>query len=209
MAITRDDITRAAETLLARGENPTLAAVRAELGGGSYTTISEALKGWREQRAKARALAEVVQIPAPVQEAMNQVVTTVWTAATREHAVTLAAEREALAAERRRLEGERLEAVELADQVNRELELVQIRVREIAADLEAERLSHAETRAAMAAAEAATRERGERIGALSTELEKVRKGEREARDEAAEIRGKLAALKEAAPKQDAGPPRKK
>ncbi|EBG1931025.1 KfrA, partial [Salmonella enterica] len=41
MAITEEQIMRAADELDQEGQNPTLARVRKKLGGGSFTTISE------------------------------------------------------------------------------------------------------------------------------------------------------------------------
>ena len=41
MALTKDQILQAADQLAAAGTAPTLAAVRAAVGGGSYTTINE------------------------------------------------------------------------------------------------------------------------------------------------------------------------
>jgi hypothetical protein len=43
MAITIQDIHAAADKIADAGEAPTLAAVRKALGGGSFTTISEAM----------------------------------------------------------------------------------------------------------------------------------------------------------------------
>ena len=40
---TKEDIWAAATTLVEAGERPTLSAVRRAVGGGSYTTISEAM----------------------------------------------------------------------------------------------------------------------------------------------------------------------
>ena len=124
MAITPEQIIETAEALVERGESATLAAVRRELGGGSYTTISEALKGWRERRQVTQARAEAVQVPARVQDALTQAGVLVWTEAVLQHAAQLAAERDALDLERQRNEGERREAVELADQVSRDLDQV-------------------------------------------------------------------------------------
>ena len=41
MAISIDDVFSAADRLSESGQQPTLAAVRSALGGGSFTTISE------------------------------------------------------------------------------------------------------------------------------------------------------------------------
>lgn len=48
MAITTNDIHTAANTLVARGKKPTLAAIRAELGTGSFSTIGEGIKTWKQ-----------------------------------------------------------------------------------------------------------------------------------------------------------------
>lgn len=40
MAITKEQIFAVADELDAAGQNPTLASVRKQLGGGSFTTIS-------------------------------------------------------------------------------------------------------------------------------------------------------------------------
>ena len=47
MALTKDQILQAADQLAAAGTAPTLAAVRAAVGGGSYTTINKTLKEWK------------------------------------------------------------------------------------------------------------------------------------------------------------------
>jgi hypothetical protein len=47
MAIDKQQIFKAANELDLTGHSPTLAAVRKVLGGGSFTTISEAMNEWR------------------------------------------------------------------------------------------------------------------------------------------------------------------
>ena len=44
-------IVAAAEAVAGRGENPTLTAVRTELGGGSFSTISPVLRAWKAAQA--------------------------------------------------------------------------------------------------------------------------------------------------------------
>lgn len=44
------NIHKTANDLVKSGKRPTLAAIREELGGGSFTTISEAMKSWREEQ---------------------------------------------------------------------------------------------------------------------------------------------------------------
>ena len=67
MAISIDDVFSAADRLSESGQQPTLAAVRSALGGGSFTTISEAMKSWRAmQQAAAAPVREAA--PAAVME---------------------------------------------------------------------------------------------------------------------------------------------
>ena len=51
MAITKDRIFEVAEAMDAAGQVPTLAAVRKAIGGGSFTTISEAMTEWKANKA--------------------------------------------------------------------------------------------------------------------------------------------------------------
>lgn len=55
MAITKQDIHAVADQIAADGGSPTLAAVRRVLGGGSFTTISEAMQEWKAARQNAAA----------------------------------------------------------------------------------------------------------------------------------------------------------
>ena len=43
---TKEQIWSVADTIASEGGNPTLAAVREKLGGGSYTDISAAMQQW-------------------------------------------------------------------------------------------------------------------------------------------------------------------
>lgn len=50
--ISYDQVANAAQAIKARGQEPTIAAIRVEMGGeGSYTTISAHLAKWRDARA--------------------------------------------------------------------------------------------------------------------------------------------------------------
>ena len=90
------DIHAIADRLAEAGQRPTLAAVRKELGGGSFTTISEAMKSWRETQQEEHALGEV-QVPENVSERLSQLQATLWQAAVGEAERRLATERDALA----------------------------------------------------------------------------------------------------------------
>lgn len=121
MAITQDQIFTAADGLDATGQNPTLAAVRKALGGGSFTTISEAMTEWKARKA---AKASPVREPAPaaITDRLAAFGTELWLLALELANAGLASEREAMAAAHTELEAKRSEAAELADQVSAELE---------------------------------------------------------------------------------------
>ena len=121
MAISKEQIFAVADELDAAGQNPTLAAVRKAVGGGSFTTISDAMNEWKARKAaKETPLRE----PAPngIAERLTEFGTEVWAFALELANGRLAAERESLEAARVELEAEKQEAAELADQVTAELE---------------------------------------------------------------------------------------
>ena len=119
---TKDEIWSAAQTLADAGERPTLAAVRKAVGGGSFTTISEAMAEWRGRQA----IAEPVREPAPVAVSQQAAVLAaeLWAQALAIAHERLQADREALEAVREDMARERAEAVELADLLAGELDLV-------------------------------------------------------------------------------------
>lgn len=130
-----EEVQDAAETLLARGLNPTIQRVRELLGTGSNTTISEHLKHWQQQLAEAPK----VILPPAIPEAVAAALDAFWKiavqhaeAAFEEHriaarqAVTAAEQaRDAAIAERQQLQS-------AADNLRRELESTQAAARELA-----------------------------------------------------------------------------
>ena len=193
MAITHEQIIETATALLARGESPTLAAVRRELGGGSFTTISDALKTWRTETA-AQTQTETVQVPPKVQEALSQAGVLIWTEATRQHAAQLAAEREVLDTDRKRLEAEHYEAVELADQVARDLDQMREERAQVFQDFAQERQAHEQTRADAREQRTLAEERGRRAEAQEAELQDLRRQIAEGAAEAGQLRGQIEGL---------------
>lgn len=75
----------AADRIVARGEKPTQVAIRTELGGGSYSTISTAMRSWTPPPKE-------LDIPRPVINAFKAV----WEAAQGEASRHFEADREAL-----------------------------------------------------------------------------------------------------------------
>ena len=103
--ITPEQIHATADRLQAEGVRPTLAAVRQALGGGSFTTISEAMKTWRAQVQEEHELA-LVQVPAALDERMEQLKRAAWEVAQQEAENRLKSEREALAAQRQEMDAQ-------------------------------------------------------------------------------------------------------
>lgn len=121
MAISKDQIFKAADDLDAAGQNPTLAAVRKVLGGGSFTTISEAMNEWRASK-NAQAVPIKEPAPAAVLDKFAVLGAEIWAVALEMANSRLNAEREALEASRIEFDMARQEAAELADQLTAELD---------------------------------------------------------------------------------------
>lgn len=110
MAINREDIIRAAEELDRDGINPTMAAVRDHLGGGSFATISPVLRGWKESRKAAQTV--VIEMPGELKTALERLGAEFWEVASRlsnEKLIAVQAEAEASVTA---AEGERDEVLE-------------------------------------------------------------------------------------------------
>ena len=179
MAITKQAIFDAADALDAGGQRPTLAALRKAVGGGSFTTISEAMKEYWAFRA-LREAPVLEPAPAVVGDRLSEVAGEIWALALQVANERLAAEREAFDAARVQAEQEKQEAVELADAVTAELETLQgkfsvLEEGERTARQEAvtqrEQLAASRERAATAEARAAEIER--RADDLNAELARV------------------------------------
>jgi chromosome segregation ATPase len=166
MAITVDGIHQAADALDGEGIKPTLAAVRARLGGGSFTTISAAMASWRASREQAAALP-----PAPdeVTARAAALAGEVWAVAAGIAEQRLAGLREELEAERAVLEARAGEAAEVADTLAADLEVE--RSGRTAAEVTVERL-----RADLAAAGTAAAVAQARLETLAEAVASEREG---------------------------------
>jgi chromosome segregation ATPase len=151
MAITKEQIFAVADELDATGQNPTLAAVRKVIGGGSFTTISEAMTEWRAGRA---AKAAPIREPAPqaITERLGELGAELWASALDLANGRLAAEREALEAARDETEAARQEASELADQLSVELDEAKTQIAALEASEAAVKSEANELRAKLSAA---------------------------------------------------------
>ena len=78
MAITKDQVFAEADQMFADGEAPTLIALRARLGSGSYSTISAFLSEWK---AASRAdVIEPVSMPQELDAVASGLAKTFWSA---------------------------------------------------------------------------------------------------------------------------------
>ena len=179
MALTKDQILQAADQLAAAGTPPTLAAVRSAVGGGSYTTINEALKEWK---AKQQASVMPLREPAPegISKRLDEVGAEVWAIALELANARLTSEREALETTRQQLETAQQEATELADQLSAELEALQAQHLQATQDLQAAsttietlRQENASLSRQLATTEARAEETAKRVDDLKAELQRT------------------------------------
>jgi len=69
--ITQEQVSKAADAILATGKNPTVEKVRAALGTGSPNTITRMLDVWRNQFGeRLRRLSALPDVPVPVGQGM-------------------------------------------------------------------------------------------------------------------------------------------
>lgn len=193
MAISIEDVYSAADRLSESGQQPTLAAVRSALGGGSFTTISEAMKSWRAmQQAAATPVREAA--PTPVMERLNQLGVDVWAVAITMANDRLAKEREAFESTKADMELAHKEAAELADQMAAELESMRKQLEQQGTLLRSAQEAAQTTQAALTEAQRRTdglSELLERERTLSKEMQT--KAEKAIAD-AARLAGKLEVL---------------
>jgi chromosome segregation ATPase len=80
--VTQQAVTEAAEALILEGAEPSIVAVQAHIGGGSYSTVKKFLDVWKQQRAEAATAAP--DTPAEVQAKGQEFARIVWALASRE-----------------------------------------------------------------------------------------------------------------------------
>ncbi len=80
--VTQQAVTEAAEALIVEGAEPSIVAVQARIGGGSYSTVKKFLDVWKQQRAEAATAAP--ETPAEVQAKGQEFARIVWALASRE-----------------------------------------------------------------------------------------------------------------------------
>lgn len=111
MAITIQQIHATADQLQEQGIKPTLAEVRKALGGGSFTTISEAMKSWRQDNQEEEQLRQV-ELPSGIAERLQALGADMWQTAIDIANDRLVKEREALEGIKAKAQAETDEAQE-------------------------------------------------------------------------------------------------
>ncbi|PWK05935.1 MULTISPECIES: DNA-binding protein [Psychrobacter] len=111
MAITIQQIHATADQLQEQGIKPTLAEVRKALGGGSFTTISEAMKSWRQDNQEEEQLRQV-ELPSGIAERLQSLGADMWQTAIDIANDRLVKEREALESIKTKAQAETDEAQE-------------------------------------------------------------------------------------------------
>ncbi|MCC8534673.1 DNA-binding protein [Xanthomonas phaseoli] len=193
MAITRDQILKAADELDAEGIKPTLNNVRKRLGGGSFTTISDVMTEWK-QRQLQKAQPVVEPLPPEVAEAVATLAGEIWTVARTAAERALASERQRLADEFAGLQEQAREAIEAADQLSEETEQLRREVAEgEAAKAERDRIA-TEHQAFKTRTSQEIHRAAEKAAAKDSEAIEARKNERAALDKAAHLEGQVEAL---------------
>lgn len=140
MALTIHDIHTAADTIAAQGGSPTLAAIRSALGGGSFTTISEAMKEWKVKHQALTVIAPLREAaPSVINERLSAFGAEVWGIALELANARLQSEHEALALVRQELEQDKQETGDFANQLSADLEQAQALIKQQAADLDTAR----------------------------------------------------------------------
>ena len=147
MAITTQQIHAIADQLHEQGIKPTLAEVRKALGGGSFTTISEAMKSWRQDNQQEEQLRQV-ELPSGITERLQTLGADVWQTAVDIANDRLVKDREALESIKAKaqaetdeaqeavktLEGEQADLLEQLDEVTATAEATAITAAQVTAE---------------------------------------------------------------------------
>lgn len=207
MAITIQDIQATADKIAAEGGNPTLAAVRKAIGGGSFTTISEAMQLWK---AKKQVVATPLREPAPasVTDRLMSFGAEIWTVSQEISNTRLQTEREALELVRQEMEATQKETIDLADQLSADLEQAQLVIENqskelakyeaeaaaMANELESERAERDKAERKAEKSAAALSESHQQVQALNTHVNDLKVEIKEVRQDANESNKKALIL---------------
>jgi len=183
---TLDQIHAAADSLFADGKKPTLAAVRAMVGG-SYSTLSPALARWRVEQDQSSSSATITDsVPHVVSQALLVAAGTAWREAQSLAQAQIDAERDQLALARAQAEEQVSDALVAADASAADADAV----RQALKDLQQQFQNLTQ---ALSVAQALNVE-------LRADRDAARTAAASSADLASELRGRLAAIQETSSK---------
>jgi len=192
--VTQQLVTEVAEALMLEGNEPSIVAVQARIGGGSFSTVKRFLDVWKQLKAEANTAAP--DTPAEVQSKGQDFARSVWVLASREarretqlakdqaHAEVTAVRAELSQAT---LEISRLESADAEQIATIEQQQDKLRAAELAlaeAQTQARRVAELENalvglRTELAAARVETTEKAVEVGKRTGEAEALRTQVRE------------------------------
>ncbi|WP_336775368.1 DNA-binding protein [Paenibacillus sp. MMO-58] len=143
--LTKDAIFAAANALQAEGFTPTVATVREKLGKGSFTTINEVMREWRESQKAPEAPAKEVA-PQAVVDSLMEFGNTLWKVASDLAVESLKSDREGLEQMKHAMEEEQRETVAFADNMSNKVDALEAKAEELIFQLELEQNGHEATR---------------------------------------------------------------
>lgn len=123
MAIKKDDVFRVADAMFADGVSPSLVGVRAALGSGSYSTIAGFLAEWKSATRSAPVVG-VDEVPEEVSEVFAPALRSMWAMAQQLAQDELEKAKDALRSELAAAAGRETEALELAQVLQAENDLM-------------------------------------------------------------------------------------
>jgi len=185
-AITREQVYRAAEVLVANGKKVTNENIREQLGDcGSYSTIGPLLRDWKEdQKILNSGPTHTTTIPPRVTEMAVNFSSQLWCEAEKQAASRLEEDRLFFEQESLALRAEYREMTELADRLIMDLEEVRTEAKKTDQSLKAVQHAYVEAQANCSTLKA-------EVSSLKEELKGAREGEINARELAAELKGRL------------------
>lgn len=146
MKITKEQILAAADAIHAtEGRMPTVKAVRDALGAGSYTTINDVMREWREGQKPEKVSPEIIA-PQAVIDYCGTLGNDIWRIALQMVKESLAAEREELEAIKVEMDEQQQEIAKHADELTDEIGKLRETVDDVTFSYEQEKVAHQGTR---------------------------------------------------------------
>ncbi len=123
---TKQEIWETADQLLENGQKTTLAAVRKAVGGGSFTTISEAMGEWRERQDR-KTKPHIEAVPTELADALLNTAQTAWSLAVEKADRDVAGLKAEIQEKAEKIAAEKQEMLELSDQLNAQIDALTVK----------------------------------------------------------------------------------